>query len=129
MPMPAQIETAVAATSADRCRRQNVPANRSEAVMKRTGFESFLTNGMLRSITEIGYFLLYKKMIWTGGHRHRTTSPLRLSQDPFPLIERIPARRIAVSPTAKRKKFASSSSNLSIMTEAVAWVNVILYLR
>src|SRR5919106_476783 len=45
MPIPAQIDMAMANNNDERCRRQNVPANRSEAATKRTGFESLLRNG------------------------------------------------------------------------------------
>jgi hypothetical protein len=97
--------------------------------MKRTGFEAFLMNGRLRSRAERGYLRRYKKRMWTGGQRHKMTSPLKLNQEPLPFVERMPAWRMAVSPTASRKKLASSSSNLSMMTEAVACVYVSLYLR
>jgi Na+/H+ antiporter NhaD/arsenite permease-like protein len=63
IPTAAQSDTMMADNKADKCRRQNVPANRSEAAMKRTTFESFLMNGIPRKMADTGYLRLYNRRI------------------------------------------------------------------
>ena len=63
IPTAAQSDVKIANNREDKCRRQNAPANRSEAAMNRSGLESFLRNGRLRRTAETGYFSLYRRMI------------------------------------------------------------------